>query len=98
MCKSKRARAVNDVEQETAKVYTEESSIDSANINSVHLNKNHLVITARLKTSANKNSVIVPYKLDTGSDGNIMPLHMYKTLFHRITNEQLAATKTIIYN
>ena len=33
------------------------------------------------------------YKVDTGSDGNIMPLHFYKMLFPRATIEQLAAAK-----
>ena len=36
---------------------------------------------------------MVPYKIDTGSDGNIMPLHMYKKLFPNITNVQLSTTK-----
>ena len=38
--------------------------------------------------SAGQNNVMVPYKVDTGSDGNIMPLHIYKKLFPIITNEQ----------
>ena len=49
---------------------------------------------ANLKTSAGSNNIILPYKGDTGSDGNIMPLHIYKKLFPEITNEQLAATKS----
>ena len=31
--------------------------------------------------------------MDTGSDGKIMPLHIYKRLFPRAIKEQLAATK-----
>ena len=27
------------------------------------------------------NNVIVPHKVSTGSDGNIMPLHLYKYYF-----------------
>ena len=42
---------------------------------------------------ANKSSIIVPYKVDTGSNGNIMSLHIYKTLFPRVNSEQLVATK-----
>ena len=45
------------------------------NINSIHFDKNHLVIITNSKTLADKNSVIVPYKVDMGSAGNIMPLH-----------------------
>ena len=84
---------MNEVEQETIQDSSEESSIDSVNINSIHLNKNCSVITANLKTSADKHSVIVPYKVDMDSAGNIMPLHIHKKMFPRITNEQLAATK-----
>ena len=36
---------------------------------------------------------MVPYKGDMGSDGNIMPLYIYKKLFLRVTIEQLAATR-----
>ena len=81
------------MEQETAQDSREESSIDLVNINSIHFNKNYSVIIAHLKTSTDKNSVIVPYEVDTSSDGNIMPLHTYQKLFPRITNEQLAATQ-----
>ena len=73
--KSKRARSVNEVEQEGAQDSTEESTIDSVNINLIHFNKICSVITANIETLADKNSVIVPYKVDTGIDGNIMPLH-----------------------
>ena len=63
------------------------------NINSIIFNSKWLVITANLKTSLNQVSIIVPYKVDTGSDENIMPLHLYKRLFPRATKEQLATTK-----
>ena len=35
--------------------------------------------------------MMVPYKVDTGSNGNVMPLQIYKNLFLKITNEQLVA-------
>ena len=82
---------MNEVEQETAPDSAEESSIDLVNINSIPFNKNCLVITEKLKMSAGINNVIVSYKVDTDRDGNMMPLHIYKKLFPRITNEQLAA-------
>ena len=84
---------MNEVEQEAAQDSAEENSIDSVNINSIHFNKMCSVITANLKTSRGINNVIVPYKVDTGSDGNIRPLHIYKNLFPKLTSEQLAATK-----
>ena len=98
VCWSKRARVVNEVEQETAQDSTEESSIVSVNLNSISFNKNHSVLIANLKTAAGKNSIKVPFKVGTGSDGNIMPLHTYKKLFPGMTNEQLVVTKMRVYN
>ena len=72
---------MNEMEQETAQDNAEESSVYSVNINSVHFNKNHSVITANFKTSGGKICTIVPHKVDTCSDGNIMPLHLYKNDF-----------------
>ena len=93
VCRSKGVRAMNEVEQEAAQDSADENCIDSVNISSVHFNKNQSVITARLKMSAGINNVIVPYKVDTGSEGNIMPLHICKKLFPKIISEQLAARK-----
>ena len=84
---------MNEVEQEAVQDSAEENIIDMVNINSIHFNKNHSIITANLKMSAGPNNVIVPYKVAIGSNGNIMPLHMYKKLFPKITSEQLVATK-----
>ena len=53
------------------------------NINSINFYNNHSVITANLKTSLNKVVITVPYKVDAGSDGNIIPLHIYKKSFPR---------------
>ena len=72
---------MNEVEQETAQDNAEESSIDWVNISSIQFNKNCLVITAKLKISADINNVIAPYKVDTGSDGNSIPLHIYQKYF-----------------
>ena len=35
---------------------------------------------AKLKMSTGINNVIVPYKVNRGSDGYIMPLHIYKII------------------
>ena len=43
--------------------------------------------------SAGQSKILVPYKIDTCSNGNIMPLHVYKKLFPKATDEQLATTK-----
>ena len=79
---------MNEVEQEAVQDSAEENSIDSVIINSTHFKKNSSILTVNLKTSAG------PNKVNKGSNGNIMPLHIYKTLFPKITNEQSAAPKT----
>ena len=44
---------------------------------------------AHLETYADKNNVEIQYKIDMGSEGNIMPLYIFKKLFKNITEEQL---------
>ena len=58
--------------------YQKEHDIDMAKINSIHFNNKHSVITANLKTPSNLARVTSAHKVDTGSDQNIMPLHIYK--------------------
>ena len=63
--------------------------IEMVSIDSVHLNRNWPVITASLDTFAGENKVEIPYKVDTGSEGNIMLFHIFKENFQNITVEQL---------
>ena len=63
------------------------------NLNFVKFNSNCSAIVANLKLSSNKIIIMVPYKVDMGSDGNIMPLCIYKKLIPRATIEQLVATR-----
>ena len=44
-----------------------------------------------------QNNILVPYKIDTGSDANIMPEHVFKKLSPKVTDKQLAKTKTSTY-
>ena len=92
VCRSQGAQSVNQVEQEAAQDSAEENTIDLVNINSIHFNKNFSILTVNLKMSAGPNNAMVPYKVNMNSDGNIMPLQMYKILFPKITSEQLVAT------
>ena len=81
---------VHNLEQEPDQYH--EDHIDTVNINAVNFNNKCSVITANLKTSANKVRIVVPHKVDMGSDGKVMPLHVYKKLFPWATKEQLVAT------
>ena len=72
--------------------------IDTVNINSFHFNCTCSVIMAKLKTSSSQNNAIMKYKIDTGSDGNILPCHVLKMLFRRTTEEHLSAKKHEYYS
>ena len=58
-------------------------------INSVHLNKNWSVIMAYLDTYAGENNLEIPYKINMGSEGNIMPIYIFKRFFKNFMMEQL---------
>ena len=49
--------------------------------NSIHFNSKHSVMTANIKTPSKQARVIVAYRVELGSDGNIMLLHIYKKYF-----------------
>ena len=81
-------RAVNKLEvQETQE--GSEGKIDTVSIDSVHLNKTQSLLMAKLEMQAGGNTIIIPYKIDMDSEGNITPLFMFKRLFTNITEEQL---------
>ena len=51
------------------------------------------MLTAKLDMCIGSNNMLIPYKIDTGSDGNIMLWYIFKKLFPRVTESQL--TKTV---
>ena len=77
VCCSKRSRVINKIELEMSQEYSE-GEIETVNIDSVHMNKNQSLLTAEFETCVGDNKLIVPYKIDTGSEGNIMPWHIFK--------------------
>ena len=85
---SRRNRAVHELEVKVAQEIDEGKS-ETVSIDSVHLNKNWSLIATKLETQAGGNTIEILYKIDTGSEGNIMPLFMFKKLFKNTTEEQL---------
>ena len=81
VCRNIRGREVPGLEKEPKQ--EEENHTETVNINSINFNSHHSVIKANLKTPSNKVEITEQYKLNTGDDGNIMPLHLYKMLFLR---------------
>ena len=93
VCRGARGSVVNTTERET--VHEQEPCIGMVNINSFSFNSNHSAIMAILKTPSNKATIVVPYKVDMGSDRNIMPFNIFTKLFPRTTADKLAATKDV---
>ena len=77
---------------EKAAVHEQEPGIKTVNINSVNF---HSTIIANLKTSSNEATIMMPYKVDMGSDMNIMPFNILKKIFASATMDTLVATKDV---
>ena len=60
VCWSRRDRAVHEVEVEALQEI-DESKIETVSIDSVHLNKNWLLITAKLEMQEGGNTIEIPY-------------------------------------
>ena len=73
------------MEQNDTQEYIEDD-LEMVSINSVCFNKSCSLLMAKLKMPIGRNSMVIPYKIDTGSDGNIMPWHIFKKLFPKVTN------------
>ena len=88
VCRNRRDCAVHEVEVEMTPELQEEE-IETVSINSMYLNRNHLLITVHLKMQVGKTTIEVPYKIDTSSEGNLMLLYIFKKLFKNMLEEQL---------
>ena len=91
VCRSFKGSAIHNIDIEDEQ--EQDTNTKTVNINSIRFNFNLSAIVANLKTLSNKVPITTPYKIHTGSDGNIMPFYIYKNLFPRAKLEQLAETK-----
>ena len=66
-----------------------EEDIETVSINSIYLNRTQSLITAHLEMQVGKTTTDIPYKIDTSSEGNIMPLYIFKKLFKNMPEEEL---------
>ena len=87
-CGSKRNHAVHEVETDMEQESQEEDT-KIVSINSVYINKKWSSIMAKLQMQVGKVSLEIPYKIDTGSEGNIMLLYIFQKLFVNIGEDQL---------
>ena len=88
VCQSRIERAMNKLEAEEVQEVSE-GEIETVSIDSVHLNKNWSLLTAKLEMQAGRYTIVVPHKVDTGSEGKIIPLFILKKFFKNTTEEQL---------
>ena len=56
------------------------------------MNKNWTMLTVELEMCTADNKPTVPYKIDTRSDGNILPWHIFKKLFSRGSEAEIKKT------
>ena len=80
VCCSKRSRAISEMEQEMSQEYSK-GEIETVSIDSVYMNKNWSMLTAKLEVCAFDNKLTIPYKINTESDSNIMPWYIFKNCF-----------------
>ena len=75
---AKAEETVNKLEIEESQE-DNKGGIETVSIDLVHLNKKPSLLTAQLEMQSGKNTIVILYKIDTGSEGNIMPLFIFKT-------------------
>ena len=80
VCQSRKDCVIHEVGVEMSQ---EESKIEEVSINSVYLNNKQLLITAQLEMKVGNNALKVPYKIDTSSEGNLMPLYIFKKVVQK---------------
>ena len=76
------------MEQEMPQEYSE-GEVERVSINSVYMNKNQLMLTAKLEMHTGYSKITCLYKIDMGSDGNIMPWYIFKKLFPRVMEAEV---------
>ena len=91
VCRGSQTSTVNAVQKED--IQEQESGIEMVNINSMSFTSNHSTLLSKLKTSSKQATMTVPYKINMGCGGNIMPFNIFKKLFPNTTEDRLVATK-----
>ena len=91
VCRSSKGSPVHNIEKEDEQ--EQKTNIETENISSVRFDSNHSTIIANLKKKHHQIKVVITvlYKVDMGSNGNIMPFYMYIQLFPRATMETVSS-------
>ena len=67
-----------------------DSQIDMVNTDIIHSNAKSSGIIAKLKTSNIHNGINVLYKIDKGSNSNLLPFCIFKIVFPKSANKLLS--------
>ena len=62
-------------------IHEQEPGIKMVNIYLISFNLNHSLIVEKLKTSSKQATMMVPYMVDMGCDGHILPFSIFKNYF-----------------
>ena len=82
VCRSKINCTVHEVEIEMGSD-SQGEDIETISISSLYLNRKWSLIMANLEMQACETALEIPYKIDTGSEGNLMPLYIFQKLFKK---------------
>ena len=88
VCQSRRSKVVNEMEQE---VWVQQRW-DWNGECQLCIHEQKLIDAYHQVRYAASNKITILYKIDTGSDSNIMPWYIFKKLFPRVTEAELAKT------
>ena len=88
VCRSKRNCMVHEVEIDVEPESQGEDT-EIVSINSLYVNRKLSSIMSKLEMQVGKTALEIPYKIDTGSEGNIMLLYIFLKLFASISGDQL---------
>ena len=88
VCRSKRNCTVHGVEIDMEPESQGEDT-EVVSINSLYINRKRSLITAKFEMQVGKTVLEIPYKIDMGSEGNLMPLYIFRKLFANMSEEQL---------
>ena len=87
VCRSKRNHVKHELEIQM-EPDSQGEDIEIVSINSLYLNRKWSLIMAHLEMQAGETALEIPYKIDTGSEGNLM-LYIFQKLFKNMSEEQM---------
>ena len=90
-------KSIHDIKQDNEPWPVEQDqhdrSFDSVKIKHLNFDKVKSIIFTKLESDTLSKRASITYKIDSGSDGNLMPFNRFKTVFHKSTLTGIACHK-----